>query len=709
MRAVTLHTGYWEIYWLRPQLVSESLYLVQLHCVLAQLVECSAPRCVAARSVLDRLIPACETWPNFRRWVLFASSCQLAACSAGFKWLESFSSISLRQCMLYLPDDSVLSDPIFEVLEILYFWDEQVERRIRSRVGDNYYFDLGIYSHGPELGPFIQRSTKGALETAHKVGICVKRLWDLAYMTPRAHRDLRPLMEVVKTALSPRSFEHRGHDVCTPEFCEFADENSTLKTQLHKCADADCGSVQFPVEGLADVVIAGRQVAWKVTENYNPVLLDVTPPQNAKMSGGKMPSGVESNAFAPSSEPGEHYIAISHVWSDGTGVGVRPAGEVNSCLVSYFFDIAHKLGCKGLWWDTVCIPLEKKARSIAINNMHENYSEAKHTVVHDEYLVRIDWADDGSPALALVLSPWFTRGWTALELSLSNSVKVIYRDPNDHTKQVLKDLDKDILAIGISRPGHSVASRLIESLRGKPGSLLDLLTILSVRTTSWSRDRIAIAGLLARSKDVDYNDTRLLATGKIISSYRTIEQTLLHHGHTTLIDKGPLSWCPANLLWGTQELWNHRSSSMPAHVDQHQAVLSHWQLRTLDAELAKTVRPSVRHLSVEARIIQVLEENLDSCVILQADNSNADYSAPDLPDILAVTTGLWSENEEDPYIDCHYIGCVADDSYDRSSSRYQKFPFRLGCDREKPPLPAKECIECLEEVRPGSVEVEFLN
>ena len=613
--------------------------------------------------------------------------------------------------MLYLPDDSVLSEAVFEVLEILYFWDEQVERRVRSHVGDKYYFDLGVWNHGQELGPFIQRSTRKALEIARTHGICAKRLWDLAYMAERAHRDLRPLMEVVKTAPRPQSFEHTGHEVCTPEFCEFADENSTLKTQLHKCASADCGSVRFLVEVLADIVIAGRQVAWQTAGNSNPVLLDVTSPQKMETTGRKAaaPSEARSNMFGSMSDSREHYIAISHVWSDGTGVGVRPAGEVNSCLVSYFFDVAHQLGCRGLWWDTVCIPPEKKARSIAINNMHENYSNAKHTVVHDEYLVRVDWADDGSPALALVLSPWFTRGWTALELSVSVSVKVIYRDPKDHTKQVLKDLDKDILAIGASRQGHSVASRLIEALRGRPRSLLDLLTLLSVRTTSWSRDRIAIAGLLARSKDVDYNDTRLLAIGKIISSYRIIEQTLLHLGHTTLIDKGTLSWCPANLLWGTQELWNHGGSKMAAHIDQHGAVLSHWQFRVLDAELAKTVRPCVRHLSVEAQIIQVLQEIPDCCVVLQAYNSTTEYSAPDLPDILAVTTGLWSEDEQDRYIDCHYIGYVVDDSYDRSSTRYQMFGFRLGCDRENLPSPAKECIERLQGTRARSPEVEYLN
>ena len=32
--------------------------------------------------------------------------------------------------------------------------------------------------------------------------------------------------------------------------------------------------------------------------------------------------------------------------------------------------------------------------------------------------------------------------------------------------------------------------------------------------------------------------------------------------------------------------------------------------------------------------------------------------APDLPDILAVVTGLWDVHKDNTFIDCRYIGCV---------------------------------------------------
>lgn len=33
---------------------------------------------------------------------------------------------------------------------------------------------------------------------------------------------------------------------------------------------------------------------------------------------------------------GKSFLAVSHVWSDGTGVGSWKAGEVNSCLWEFF-------------------------------------------------------------------------------------------------------------------------------------------------------------------------------------------------------------------------------------------------------------------------------------------------------------------------------------------------------------------------------------
>src|SRR4051794_40024482 len=105
-------------------------------------------------------------------------------------------------------------------------------------------------------------------------------------------------------------------------------------------------------------------------------------------------------------------------------------GLVHCCLDAYFRRITARLNCTGFWWDTISLPTDDKVRKREIDTMHHKYRSATHTVVHDNYLVDFEWADDGTPCIALVLSSWFTRGWTALELHESKSVKVLYKGPD---------------------------------------------------------------------------------------------------------------------------------------------------------------------------------------------------------------------------------------------------------------------------------------
>ncbi|KAK4495828.1 hypothetical protein PRZ48_013096 [Zasmidium cellare] len=142
-------------------------------------------------------------------------------------------------------------------------------------------------------------------------------------------------------------------------------------------------------------------------------------------------------------------MAVSHVWSDGTGVGRKSPGTVNTCLFAFFAELAAQLDCTGIWWDTISLPTDQVARREAMSTMLWNYEYASVTVVHDEELTELEYKDDGSPAVALLLSPWFTRGWTAAELfaSRGHPVKVLFKNPDPSGPPlVLKDLDTDILA-----------------------------------------------------------------------------------------------------------------------------------------------------------------------------------------------------------------------------------------------------------------------
>ncbi|KAK3372213.1 hypothetical protein B0H63DRAFT_290051 [Podospora didyma] len=232
---------------------------------------------------------------------------------------------------------------------------------------------------------------------------------------------------------------HNGHHVCTVDACNWAEIDSTKVEQLHKCkARSACTTYKFQADIVERAVWSGGSTAWSLDR---------------------------SRTWTH----GERYAAISRVRSDGTGVGVEwgdDKDKVNTCLYDYFASIVANEGCGGIWWDTISLPMEPDARKKAISNMHLNYASAEWTVVHDRYLLDVDWRNDSTHSLALVLSPWFTRGWTALELAKSKTVKVLFK--GDHpNRPIVKDLDKDILAAdpACSSRAHWIASSLIRRLR----------------------------------------------------------------------------------------------------------------------------------------------------------------------------------------------------------------------------------------------------
>ncbi|EHY57752.1 hypothetical protein HRR83_005337 [Exophiala dermatitidis] len=211
------------------------------------------------------------------------------------------------------------------------------------------------------------------------------------------------------------------------------------------------------------------------------------------------------------------------------------------------------------------------------------FSSAKHTVVHDEYLLKIPWKDDGTPCLALVLSPWYTRGWTAVDLAASNSVKVLFGNPDDKKgPPVIKDLETEVLAtLPRCSLGHFTASFIIRDLWGiikDHRKLSNLVRTLGTRSNSWSRDRVLVAAHLAGiTPDVDAADMQTRVLRQIICSYGEIDSSILLHGSPTIEEDGPLSWCPTNLL-GVRPMSLSRGfviggSELSMNIDQHTGAL----------------------------------------------------------------------------------------------------------------------------------------
>ncbi|KAL3712777.1 hypothetical protein TMatcc_001479 [Talaromyces marneffei ATCC 18224] len=111
--------------------------------------------------------------------------------------------------------------------------------------------------------------------------------------------------------------------------------------------------------------------------------------------------------------------------------------------------------------------------------MEHNYEGARITLVHDCYIRRWKWVDAETACLAIILSPWFSRGWTVLELARSTRVKVIFNG------NVIKDLDEDILSSsGSDSACHRVAT---DGYSITHGVLLDSLGDRTGPCTPWGK------------------------------------------------------------------------------------------------------------------------------------------------------------------------------------------------------------------------------
>lgn len=651
-------------------------------CVKAQIRDCYNEECLRNRKLMENVVPACQ-WESFRKWALVLISCQksfthqqkltrahthlVAAVSLCHSILKRYRERHEEINNVLIGKQGIEQVDLYGVCDVIY-WMLTAEVSmgvLRIRGG----------SWGPQYLPqsVILPAIVEAVEKARKLGLCPNRLWNLAIVSERKQADLPGLME---TAQHHQSLTHRAmateesHDECTGDFCFRNTIDSTKVKQLHKCRDLEnCKLLEFPSAPLEESLANNRSTAWSL---------------------GKPPSICQ----------GEPYVALSHVWSDGTGIGPEKAGLVNSCLSNYFTRIVERLQCAGIWWDTISIPTEPNARRKAINAMHGNYANASCTVVHDRYLLQFDWAGDGSPCLAIVLSPWFTRGWTALELAVSKTVKVLFKGASDE-EPLIKDLDNDILAQDPSQANraHWIASSLIRRLRKPIGDVSDLLAILKPRSTSWARDRMIIAGLLAELPNYDYYERSMAEiTRAILIHVRDIPRSCLLHGHSTMCDTGGFSWCPVSLYDlpadSVGDLLIKKTKDRALTVDSQGCVIGFWCYRRLDKHDAidNFLVPYSFHLSVEMRVKAALQQWWN-CLLLRERGRDAGPAllvttvgkelCPDRPSFYDSHSSLGLSESLDSFersvVDCRYIGSVQEKVFIR---KYNGQAYvRLGNER----------------------------
>lgn len=503
-----------------------------------------------------------------------------------------------------------------------------------------------------------------AMQTIQSVKACQTRLWDVVQSDPRQEFALPALLHLVQgLKMDPKG----QHQECTSQLCNVSDDNSTQREQLHKCAAAlACTLVVFDMQLVnANYQQSGDEFvhrAWSIDDNS----------KDRALSAGT-------------------YMAISHVWSDGTGVGMRARGKVNKCLWDFFTSLAKEQECEGIWWDTICLPTERLAKRKALNSMHMIYHQAKFVLVHDFALTSTVWKDDRSSCIALVLSDWFARGWTALELWAGRIVKILFQ--NSDGTPVLKELYADILAPAMEAGphlGHRQASNLIRHTRitnPRPDAhpekfaISRLLHILVSRATSFPRDKIIIAGLMAGVKDLDPLASTAQITKQILVEQGTIETALLFHDKVPMARTGPWSWCPASLLDLKAVQYDdvrHESTVYPDGT-----IMGELSPILVTEKMAKVLSSTTRHITGRLRVAEALQD-WQNCLLLHHTGGTVGTSGS-RQFMLVVAKGLaicmkaGGEVTLLVALDCDFVSTIIS-NHDLVLVPAKRITVRIGCD-----------------------------
>ncbi|KAG7006539.1 hypothetical protein G7Y79_00014g037140 [Physcia stellaris] len=503
-------------------------------------------------------------------------------------------------------------------------------------------------------------------ESSKELGICPSRLWALAMGRGSDYSDMLVFLDDLAKQKSNSAISRHAHDNCTEDLCIPAYNDTTTTCQLHKCQSDDCGIFEFPIEKLNKAFCGlDRPIKWI------PTSWDILAWQQDRTM-----RLCSSN---------EDFIAISHVWSDGTGHGFQSPGSVNNCLVEYWAEIAKSLQCSGLWWDTLCVPTEKQSKRKALDIMLENYSRAKYVVVHDQELVNMLWVDGKTAAVALVLSTWFTRGWTAAELNATRErrrrrtpkVKVLFKNPDNPMQPLIKDLDRDILAgrSQFTSLAHLTASRILRSVRTQIDSLEVLLQVLQPRSTAWDKDKLIVASLMTLDqREVDTSRSTPELTRAILAANLSIPKTAFFHNKVPMKSHGAWSWCPPSIFDFDMRRATFEADEChePLSIREDGSLVGAFAIFPLQQKDFDFICPYSSHPSIVHRMVNAAEAS-EKCAVLKVSGQTEDSRVAQ--GILVEVDGFFNNT-----IQCRYISCVYLTLPQQNQNRVRKCAMGLDVD-----------------------------
>ncbi|KAK2831920.1 hypothetical protein FQN49_007038, partial [Arthroderma sp. PD_2] len=156
---------------------------------------------------------------------------------------------------------------------------------------------------GPELHDELLECFRKATE---ELNLCRNRVWavareNLPSLLPKVWPKNQSCAGAAALSTEDKGQQDTSHELCTFDFCGHSQRDFTAVAQRHECNNADdCVQLTslFPRTTLEKAALGGTPTVWELT--------------------GKM-----------TLKQDRPYMAISHVWSDGTGAGPWGDGQVN--------------------------------------------------------------------------------------------------------------------------------------------------------------------------------------------------------------------------------------------------------------------------------------------------------------------------------------------------------------------------------------------
>lgn len=226
----------------------------------------------------------------------------------------------------------------------------------------------------------------------------------------------------------------KDHKHCTEQLCTANQIDSSGYKNTHTDKNCVCNHIRVPVEQIVSIIASGGI----------PIITITQPQDDVKPS-------VEVSRFRHN----QHYIAVSHVWSDGLGnvdtnsLPICQLHRLKKLLdeVTWTNDMVWDNLNKGhfskywrrwrgrsvaFWMDTLCIPVERKwkdSRDKSMTMMYDIYRNAGEVLILDSELQNTPLPSSVDEAfMRVTISGWMRRLWTLQESVLGRRLQVRFRD-----------------------------------------------------------------------------------------------------------------------------------------------------------------------------------------------------------------------------------------------------------------------------------------